>query len=78
LLTEFGDAEIGSMIVPRGLVIECSAVAPVDGPPAPKPGRRVSGAPGRIQTPPVARVRAEVERLRAFLRASRRSPLASM
>ncbi|MEY4941297.1 MAG: hypothetical protein RIQ93_3032, partial [Verrucomicrobiota bacterium] len=66
LLVEFGDAEIASLIAPRPLVIECSEVTPVPGPPPVRDNRRASGAPGRIETPPVARVRQETERLTAL------------
>ncbi|MBL9213480.1 MAG: dienelactone hydrolase family protein [Opitutaceae bacterium] len=62
LLTEFGDAELASLIAPRGLVVDYSAAPPVSGPPELRPGRRLSGAPGRIVTPALARVRAEVAR----------------
>lgn len=66
LLVEFGDAEIASLIAPRPLVIECSEVATIPGPPPVRNNRRASGAPGRIETPPVARVRQEAERLTAL------------
>ena len=39
LLQEFGDAEIASLIAPRALIVEHSAVPKVDGPPAPREGR---------------------------------------
>src|SRR5688572_26707848 len=62
LLTEFGDAELAGLVVPRGVVIEHSAAPDVSGPPSRRPGRRLSAAPGPIVTPDFARVRAEVAR----------------
>jgi hypothetical protein len=64
LLTEFGDAEIASLIAPRHLVIEACAVPEVHGPSLPHNGRRDSAAPGKIETCPVAEVRTEFERAR--------------
>jgi len=66
LLNEFGDAELAGLVAPRGLVVEHSAAPKVSGPPDVRPGRRLSGAPGRIVTPELARVRAEVARTEAF------------
>lgn len=64
LLTEFGDAEIASLIAPRHLVIEACAVPEVRGPVPPHDGRRGGAAPGTIETCPIAEVRAEFERAR--------------
>jgi len=61
LLDEFGGAEIASLIAPRALVIEASRVPDVTLP----PGTR--GAPGRLATPPLDGVRAEVERARRLV-----------
>ena len=61
LLTEFGDAEVARLIVPRVLVVEAAAAPEVAGPPAPRPGR-AGAAPGRIATAAPAAVRAEVVR----------------
>ena len=66
LLTEFGDAELASLVAPRPLVIEHSVVPTIDGPPAVRAPRRASGAPGRIATPPFERVQRESERVRSF------------
>jgi dienelactone hydrolase len=66
LLREFGDAEIASLVVPRPLVIEHSPCPRVDGPPPATGNRKPYAAPGRIRTPPLADVRGEVERARAF------------
>jgi dienelactone hydrolase len=57
LLDEFGDAEIASLIAPRSLVVEACAVPDVNIPPG------SDSAPGRLRTPPVERVRAELARL---------------
>ena len=64
LLTEFGDAEIASLIAPRHFVIEACAVPEVRGPVPPHDGRRGGAAPGKIETCPIAEVRTEFERAR--------------
>ncbi|MBL9209547.1 MAG: hypothetical protein JNL92_03715 [Opitutaceae bacterium] len=66
LLKEFGDAEIGSLIAPRALVIEHSAGPRVDGPPVVDASRRKGAAPGSIAPPSFTSVRHEVERARAL------------
>lgn len=58
LLREFGDAELASMIAPRPLVIEASRGPELVLPPG------TGGGPGRLVSPPLAEVRAEVERAR--------------
>ena len=45
-LREFGDAEVASLISPRGLVVEYSPFPAVNGPPAVRAGRRGGAAPG--------------------------------
>lgn len=67
LLREFGDAEIASLIAPRGLVIEHSAEPHVDGPPPAAAGGKSTAAPGRLVTPPLAEIRAELARLDSLL-----------
>ena len=62
LLTEFGDAELASLIAPRLLVIEAAGIPESKGPAAPKQGRRGGAAPGKIQTATLASVRLEVDR----------------
>ena len=62
LLREFGDAEIAGMIAPRRLVIEACAVPQVAGPPAARPGRRASAAPGAVGPIAIERVRGEFAR----------------
>jgi dienelactone hydrolase len=62
LLKEFGDAEIASLIAPRGLVIENSPAPKVDGPPAIPPGRAGGAAPGKIRSPEVKSAAGEIDR----------------
>lgn len=62
LLDAFGDAEVASLIVPRGLLIEACRGPEVAGPPPPRDGRN-SAAPGRLTTPASFEVKAEVGRV---------------
>jgi dienelactone hydrolase len=64
LLKEFGDAEIASLIVPRGLVIEHSRAPAIEGPPAVPPGRAGGAAPGKIATSDRESVAGEIIRAR--------------
>ena len=57
LLEQFGDAELASLIAPRALIVEACAAAVAE-----IPGGR--GAPAKVVTPDVVRVRAEVARAR--------------
>jgi dienelactone hydrolase len=66
LLSEFGDAEIASLIAPRALVIEACRAPEIEGPPQ-TPGR-TRGAPGVLTSPALAEVAAEVERARDLTR----------
>jgi hypothetical protein len=66
LLTEFGDAELAGLVAPRPLVIEACRGLEIDVPPQP-PGRS-DAAPGVLSTPPLAQVRAEVERARDLVK----------
>ncbi|MBI1900253.1 MAG: hypothetical protein HYS13_03945 [Planctomycetia bacterium] len=61
LLDEFGDAEVASLIAPRGLIVEACKFPEVAGPPAPRDGRG-GAAPGRLVTPDLARVKKEFAR----------------
>lgn len=71
LLHEFGDAEMASMIAPRSLIVEASRGPQVDGPP-PATKERVGATPnGRLTTPPLTSVRAEVERARSLVKSLR-------
>ena len=63
LLEEFGDAELASLIAPRTLIVEASRHPEIDGPPPAREGRS-GAAPGRITSPPLAEVAAEVDRAR--------------
>jgi dienelactone hydrolase len=65
LLRGFGDAEIASMIAPRGLVVEASPVPKVIGPPPATRQRRGATPNGALTTPAFEDVQAEVERARA-------------
>src|SRR5207249_3364236 len=67
LLSEFGDAEIASLVAPRALIIEASGEPAIAGPPPVRDGRS-GAAPGRLLTPSVEQVRGEVERARALTR----------
>ncbi len=61
-LTQFGDAELASLIAPRSLTIEAAGVPEVAGPPKPTEGRSGGAAPGVIETCTLAHVRKEVDR----------------
>jgi len=61
LLEEFGDAELGSMVVPRTLIIEAGKGPEV----TLAPGTRA--APGWLITPKLDDVRAEVQRLKKLI-----------
>lgn len=61
LLDEFGDAEVASLIAPRTLIVEAAR-----GPELIIPSG-TGGAPGRLTTPPLSEVSAEVDRARALV-----------
>ena len=67
LLREFGDAEIASLIAPRGLVVEYSTAPVFDGPPNVPEGWRKAAAPGAITTPSFDSVSAEFKRLESLV-----------
>jgi len=69
LLTEFGDAEIASLIAPRGLVIHYTDEPEVDGPPEPK-GKKNQAAPGRLSTPEFDEVEEEYLRIDSLVPSS--------
>jgi len=69
LLNQFGGAELAAMVAPRPLVI-----AATPGPEVDLPGK--GGAPAKLTTPSVDRVRAEVERARRLT--SQLQPAASI
>lgn len=64
LLYEFGDAEIASLIAPRGLIIEYSEEPKIDGPPD---GPGSTAAPGKIATGSYEQVRSEFNRMDTLL-----------
>jgi dienelactone hydrolase len=67
LLYEFGDAEIATLIAPRGLVVEHSEGPRVDGPSTVLRGRRGGAAAGTLGTPSRAEVAAEWQRIDTLL-----------
>lgn len=69
LLSEFGDAELASLIAPRALVVEACRGPEVDGPPPETPGRKGATPNGRLTTPALTSVREEAVRARAFYKA---------
>ncbi|MBM3846118.1 MAG: hypothetical protein FJ405_07530 [Verrucomicrobia bacterium] len=62
LLEQFGDAELASLVAPRGLVIEAART------PQLTMTYQDGGAPGRLRTPPLDNVTQEVARARALVR----------
>ena len=68
LLREFGDAEIATLIAPRGLIVEHSEAPAVQGPPRVQQGRRGGAAAGRIVTPTFSSVQAEFRRIDTLLK----------
>ena len=71
-LSEFGDAEVASLIAPRGLVVEYSRSPEVSGPPKARTGRRGGAAIGEIHTPAYGSVAGEFQRIEDA--AARRTP----
>ena len=65
LLSEFGDAEIASLIAPRSLIVEASKGPEVTGPPSARSGRG-GAAPGQLVSPPLDSVRYEFDRAKEF------------
>jgi dienelactone hydrolase len=61
LLQQFGDAEVASLIAPRTLIIEAAKGPELVIPPG------TGGAPGRLTTPRIATVQAEVARARQLV-----------
>jgi dienelactone hydrolase len=61
LLDQFGDAELASMIAPRPLIIEAARGPEVVVPPG------LGGGPGRLVTPELSILQAEVERARSLV-----------
>ncbi len=67
LLDQFGDAELASLVAPRGLIVEACQVPAVAGPPQAKDGRHQAAAPGRLATPSVATLQRELDRARTLV-----------
>ncbi|MDB6137970.1 MAG: putative dienelactone hydrolase [Verrucomicrobiaceae bacterium] len=67
LLREFGDAEIASLIAPRGLLIEYCDEPKVEGPYQPSADQKKCAAPGTLTTPAFAEVEAEFNRLNTLV-----------
>ncbi|MCG9127157.1 prolyl oligopeptidase family serine peptidase [Candidatus Poribacteria bacterium] len=61
LIHEFGDAEIGSLIAPRTLIVETSRGPEVEGPPIARDNRH-GAAPGQLISPPIKSVETEINR----------------
>ncbi len=68
LLEQFGDAEVASLIAPRPLIVEAAKGPEVVIPPG------TGGAPGRLTTPPLQTVKAEVEKSASLLQSSDPNP----
>ncbi len=68
LLREFGDAEIATLVAPRGLVVEHSSSPVVDGPPVVPDDWRKAAAPGVLRTPDFPSVEAEFKRIDSLTR----------
>ncbi len=66
LLREFGDAELASLVAPRTLIVEASRFPKIDGPPPVRDGRS-GAAPGRLETPAIEAVKAELNRARSLI-----------
>ncbi|MBY0455971.1 MAG: hypothetical protein K2V38_01390, partial [Gemmataceae bacterium] len=66
LFREFGDAELGSLVAPRKLLIDVSPGPKWAGPVAPKAGR-AGAAPGKLDLIPEMAIQEETERLRKLV-----------
>ena len=64
LLAEFGDAELAGLIAPRALIVEASRGPAITGPPAETEVRKGATPNGKLISPPLSSVEAEVERAR--------------
>jgi len=62
LLQAFGDAELAGLIAPRKLIVEAARGVKLSGPPPGSEGRLNCLAPGSLESPLLADVRAEVKR----------------
>ena len=62
LLTEFGDAEVAALVLPRTLIVEASQSPEINATPQPRQGRN-DAAPGFINTPSLDQVKLEAARV---------------
>jgi len=69
LLAEFGDAEIATLIAPRGLVVEHSAAPVSEGPRKAWRGETDVAAPGKLRSPGFRPAAAEFRRIDSLSRA---------
>lgn len=67
LLREFGDAEIASLIAPRGLVVHAASEPRVESSPAPAAGAKDLAAPGVLTNAPFASIEAEFQRIETLV-----------
>ena len=67
-LTEFGDAELASLVAPRMLIVDNAKMPDVHGPPPAGKGRSGGAAPGRIVTPSEHAVAQEVDRAQSLVK----------
>jgi dienelactone hydrolase len=67
LLREFGDAEVATLIAPRGLVVEAAPGPTVPDPVRPPAGRRPGAAAGNLSPFPFEAVQGEFERIQSLL-----------
>jgi dienelactone hydrolase len=68
-LSEFGDAELTSLIAPRVLAVEACRAPEISGPPQATSERKGAAPNGRLATPELTSVHTESERAKGFYRA---------
>lgn len=68
LLTEFGDAEIASLIAPRTLIIDACRGPEVSGPPPVTAIHHQAAAPGSLTSPKLESVQREVQRAKPIFK----------
>lgn len=65
-LTEFGDAELASLMGPTPLIIEAGELPEISGQPAAKQGQAAIAAPGIIRSPQLEAVQKEFQRAQKY------------
>jgi dienelactone hydrolase len=75
LLSEFGDAELASLVAPGTLIVEACRVPHVTGPPPAGSGHTGGAAPGRLLTPSRAVVEQELARARGLVSGLQPAPV---